>query len=62
LGNDPLRPSDKLLKICRGVASAVPLTLEKIEVNLDFHVFDILYFDILLDYPLENFLMHLKGA
>ncbi|KAK8459431.1 hypothetical protein SEVIR_2G141751v4 [Setaria viridis] len=43
-----------------GVASAVPLTIEKIEVNLDFHIFDILDFDLLIGYPLEN--PHLDGA
>jgi hypothetical protein len=61
-GNVPLRPSEKLLKSCpvghiikcRGVAGVVPLTIDKIEVNLDFHVFDILDFDLLLGYPLEK--------
>ena len=37
-----------------GVASAVPITIDKIEVNLDFHIFDILDFDLLIGYPLEN--------
>ena len=64
LGNVTLRPSDKLLKSCplghiikcRGVASAVSLTIDKIEVNLDFHIFNILDFDILLGFPLEKLL------
>ena len=38
-----------------GVASAVPVVIDKIEVNLDFHIFDILDFDLLIGYPLENF-------
>jgi hypothetical protein len=50
LGNVTLRPSDKLLKSCLsghilecwGVAYAVPLLVDKIKVNLDFHVFSIL--------------------
>jgi len=64
LGNVMLRPSDTLLKSCpsghilkcRGVASAVLLIIDKIEVNLDFHIFDILDFDLLLGFPLEKLL------
>ena len=41
---------------CRGVASAIPLIIDKIEVNLDFHIFDILDFDLLLGSPLEKLL------
>ena len=33
----------------------MPITIDKIEVNLDFHIFDILDFDLLIGYPLENF-------
>jgi hypothetical protein len=44
-----------------GVASSMPLIIDKIEVNLDFHIFDILDFDLLLGSPLENF-SHLKGV
>ena len=40
----------------RGVASAVPLIVDKIEVNLDFHIFNILDFDLLLGFPLEKLL------
>ena len=43
LGNVTLRPSDNLLQSCD-----VPLIIDKIEVNLDFHIFDILDFDLLL--------------
>jgi hypothetical protein len=53
LGNVTLRPSHKLLKSClsrcilecRGVACAMPLLVDKIKVNLDFHVFDVLDLD-----------------
>ena len=70
LGDVTLRPSDKLLKCCpfghiiecRGVASAVLLTLNKIEVHLDFHIFDVLDFDLLIGYPLENLLTSLQGS
>ena len=61
LGDVTLRPSDTLLKSCpfghilecRGVTSAMPLTLYKIKVHLDFHIFDILDFDLLVGYPLK---------
>ena len=56
LANVMLRPSDTLLKSCPlghilkcwGIASAMLLIIDKIEVNLDFHIFDILDFDLLL--------------
>jgi hypothetical protein len=70
LGNVPLRPSDKLLRSCpsghilkcRGVASVVPLTIERIKVNLDFHIFNILNSDLLLGYPLEKLLDASHGS
>jgi hypothetical protein len=70
LGYAPLRPSDKLLKSCplghilkfRGIASVVPLTIDKIKVNLDFHIVDILDFDLLLGYPLEKLLDASQGS
>ena len=64
LGNFTLGPSDMLLKSCpsghilecRGVENAVLLIIDKIEVNLDFHIFDILDFDLLLGSPFEKLL------
>ena len=41
-----------------GVASAGPLVIDKIEINLDFHIFDILDFDLLLSSPLEKLLTY----
>ena len=38
------------------------LILDKIEVHLDFHIFDILDFDLLIGYPLENSLTSLQGS
>ena len=32
----------------------MPVIIYKIEVNLDFHIFDSLDFDLLIGYPLEN--------
>jgi hypothetical protein len=62
LGSVPLKSSNKLFKSCplghiledRGIASAVLITIDKIEVILDFDIFDILNFDLLIGYPLEN--------
>jgi hypothetical protein len=33
---------------------AVPVIIDKIEVSIDFHIYAILEFDILIGYPLEN--------
>ena len=65
LGNVTLRPSDTLLESgpsghilkCRGVVSTVSLIVDKIEVNLDFHIFDILDFDLHLGSPFEKLLI-----
>jgi hypothetical protein len=46
----------------RGVASAVPLTIDIIEVNLDFHILNILDFDLLLGYLLEKLLDASQGS
>jgi hypothetical protein len=59
-----LRLSDKLLKSChsgrilecRGVACDVPLLVDKIKVNLDFNVFDVLDHDLLLGSHTEKLL------
>jgi len=39
-----------------GITRDVPITIDKIKVHLDFHVYDILSFDLLLGYPLEKLL------
>ena len=63
VGNKPLTPTDKYFKSpfrlffeCRGIARDVPITIDKIEVYLDFYIYDILDFDLLLCYPLEKLL------
>ena len=61
LGNMMLVPTNKLFKSplglffesC-GIARAVPVILGKIKVFIDFHIYAILEFDILIGYPLEN--------
>jgi hypothetical protein len=70
LGNVMLRPSHKLLKSClsgcilecRGVACVVPLLVDKIKVNLDFHVFDVLDLDLLLGSHIEKLLDASRGS
>src|SRR6185312_10857947 len=62
LGSVSLKPSSKLFESCpsghilecRGIASAMPIPIDKIKVNLDFHIFDNFDFDLLIGYPLEN--------
>jgi hypothetical protein len=39
-----------------GIARDVPITIDKIEVHLDFYIYDILDFDLLLGLPLEKLL------
>jgi len=61
LGSVSLKPSGKLFECCpfghilecRGVASVVLVIIDKIGVNLDFHIFDSLDFD-LIGYQLGN--------
>jgi hypothetical protein len=40
----------------------MPLTFDKIKVNLDFHIFDILDLDVLLGYLLESILDLFQGS
>src|SRR6185437_14866538 len=63
VGNRPLTPTDKYFKSpselyfeCRGIARDVPIIIDKIEVCLDFHIYDIIDFDLLLGLPLEKLL------
>jgi hypothetical protein len=57
----PLVLTNKLFKSplglffeCCGIARDVPVIIDKIKVLIDFHIFAILEFDILIGYPLEN--------
>jgi hypothetical protein len=70
LGKVTLRPSGKLLKSCpsghilecRGVVCAVPLLVDKIKVNLDFHIFDVLDLNLLLGSHVEKVLDASRGS
>jgi hypothetical protein len=61
LGNMLLDPTNKLFKSplglffeCCGIARAVAIIFNKTKVCLDFHIYAILVFDILIGHPLEN--------
>jgi hypothetical protein len=61
VGNIPLVSTNRLFKSpsglifeCCGIARAVLVIIDKTEVHLDFHIYAILEFDILIGYPLEN--------
>jgi hypothetical protein len=61
LGYMSLVPTNKLFKSplglfseCCGIARVVPVIIDKIKVFIDFHIYTILEFDILIGYPLEN--------
>ena len=63
VGNRPLTPTDKYFKSpsglyfeCRGIARDVPIIIDKIEVHLDFYIYNILDFDLRLGLPLEKLL------
>jgi hypothetical protein len=63
VGNKPLNPTDKYFKSpsrlyfeCRGIARDVPITIDKIDMHLDFYIYNILDFDLLLGLPLEKLL------
>jgi hypothetical protein len=53
--------TDKLFKSplglifeCYRIARAVPIIIDEIEVHLDFHIFAILEFELLIGYPYEK--------
>ena len=67
IGSMPLDPTDRLFQSpsglffeCRGIARAVPVKIDKIEIRLDFNVYSIFDFDLLIGSPLEN-LLHEKS-
>ena len=60
LGNMPLVPTNKLFKSssglifeCCGIAKAMPIIINETEVHLDFHVYAVLSFNLLIGYPSE---------
>jgi hypothetical protein len=71
LGNMPLVPMNKHFKSslglffkCYGIARDVPIIINETEVHLDFHIYAILDFDLLIGCPFEMLFMKnlLMGA
>jgi hypothetical protein len=67
LGSMPLVPTNRFFKShsghifeCRGISRAVSIKIDKLEVHLDFSIYPILDFDLLLGYPLEK--LHLENS
>ena len=61
LGNMPLILTNKLFKSpsglifeCSGIIRDVPIEINETEVHLDFHIFAILDFELLIGYPFEK--------
>ena len=61
LGNMSLIPTNKLFKSpsglifeCCGIIRDVPIEINKTEVHLNFHIFAILNFELLIGYPFEK--------
>jgi hypothetical protein len=47
---------------CRGIATAVPIIIDKTEVRLDVHIYPIIDFNLLLGFPLEELLGTSQGS
>jgi hypothetical protein len=47
-------PLGLIFEYC-GIVRAMPFTIDEIEVHMDFHIFAILEFELLIGYPFENF-------
>jgi hypothetical protein len=61
LGSMPLLLANKLFKSpsglifeCCGIARGVPIKINETEVHLDFHIYTILEFELLIGHPLDN--------
>jgi hypothetical protein len=62
VGNKPPTPTHGYFKnprwgyyfLCRGIARDVPIIINKLEMCLDFYIYDIMDFDLLLGFPLEK--------
>jgi len=54
LTNKLFKSPSGLIFECCGIARAMPVEIDKTEVVLDFHIFAILEFDLLIGYPLDK--------
>jgi hypothetical protein len=70
VGDMPLTPTDRCFRSfewnylfpCRGIARDMLIIIDKIEVCLDFHIYDIMDFDPLLGFPLDELLDKSQGS
>jgi hypothetical protein len=70
VGDIPLTPTDRYFRSpkwnyfspCRGIARDMPIIIDKIEVLLDFHIYDIMDFDLRLGFPLDELLDKSQGS
>jgi len=58
LTNKLFKSTSGLIFECCGIARAVPIKIDEIEVFIDFHVFAILEFELLIGHPLDNLSPH----
>ena len=54
LTNKLFKSPSGLIFECCGIARAMPVIIDKIEVFIDVHIFSILEFDLLIGYPLNK--------
>ena len=61
LGRSPLVLTNKLFRSpsglifeCCGIVRAMPIEINKTKVRLDFHIYAILEFELLIGHPLDN--------
>ena len=54
LTNKLFKSTSGLIFECCGIARAVPIKIDKTEVHLDFHIFAILDFELLIGNPFEK--------
>jgi hypothetical protein len=69
VGNKPLIPIDRYSQksqmvlpfLCWGITRDMPIIIEKIEMRLDFHIYPIVNFSLLLGFPLDDLLDKCQG-
>jgi hypothetical protein len=70
VGDMPLTPTDRYFQSpkcnyffpCRGIARDVLIIIDEIEACLDFHIYNIMDFDLLLGFPLDKLLDKSQGS
>ena len=53
LTNEPFKSPSGLIFECSGIIRAMPIEINETEVHLDFYIYAILDFDLLIGYPSE---------